>query len=307
MGTTLLVILTYVAYVYIVVMYGKKVYRFASLPVHLRWDLYPVVHEPKYKYGGSYYEDPQWWTKRRSKSVIRSFFYVLKDTFYLGEYFHKNRGYWFWLLPWHLGFILIITLHILCFLAALAMVLGLSVAAGSPHLAGRIFYYFILFSGLCSFVLGAFGSIGMFVKRVSDRDLREFASPMNYFSYLFTLTVFLSGLYAWYYVDPTFSEYREFWSGIIAFSPKHVEPGSAVHIVLFDLFLLYLPLTRSMHYISRFFAFFWVYWDDAPNVKGSETEKKLQALLDQPVSWSGPHIEPGKKWTDLASGMPTSH
>lgn len=303
----MLVVLTYAAYIFITVMYGKKVYRFVTMPPHLRWDLYPVQHEPQYKYGGSRYEDMQWWLKSRPKrSVFRCFVFLLKDTFYLGEYFHKSRSYWLVLFPWHVGFILIITFHILCFLAAVLMVLGVSVAGGSTNIVGMAFYYSILLCGVCSFTAGALGSIGMFIKRVSSKDFRDFASPINYFSYLFTLVVFVSGLYAWWYVDPTFSEYREFWTGVITFSPKHVDPASVVHIVLFDLFLFYLPLTRSMHYISRFFAFFWVYWDDEPNAKGGEREKKIQQLLDQPVGWSAPHIQTGKKWTDLASGMPSA-
>ena len=303
MDNVLLVLLTYTAYVFIVVMYGKKAYRFATLPRHLRWDLYPVIHEPTYRYGGSYYEHPRWWKKPTHRSFLRSFLFVLKDTFYLGEYFQRNKSYWLVLFPWHLGFILIITFHILCFLAAVTMVLGFSVAFGSPDMLGRIFYYVILFSGVCSFILGTFGSVGMMVKRLSDRDLRGFASPMNYFSYLLTLVVFLSGIYAWR-ADPTFADYREFWTGVITFSPKGVQPASALHIVLFDMFLFYLPLTRSMHYITRFFAYFWVYWDDEPNVKGSERDKKIQELLDQPVTWAAGHIQSGKKWAELAMGMP---
>jgi nitrate reductase gamma subunit len=306
MGNVLLVILTYTAYVFIVVMYGKKAYRFLTLPMHLRWDLYPVMREPAYRYGGSYYELPKWWNEvsNRPKNFLRCFLYVLKDTFYLGEYFNRNRSYWSVLLPWHLGFILIIALHVFCFLAAVAMVFGLDVAAGSPYAAGQAFYYLILVIGVSSFILGLVGSIGVLIKRLTDPDLRAFASPINYFGYVFTLIVFLSGLYA-LKSDPTFSGYREFWTGVITLSPKGVEPASALHIVLFDLFLLYLPLTRSMHYITRFFAFFKIYWDDEPNVRGSERERKIEALLGQPVTWSAPHINGGgKKWTDLASGMP---
>jgi len=72
--------------------------------------------------------------------------------------------------------------------------------------------------------------------------------------------------------------------------------------------LLYLPFTRSMHYITRFFSFLWVHWDDKPNSKGSEIEKKVQKWLNQPVSWSGPHIQSGQKWTDLAleANLPNS-
>jgi nitrate reductase gamma subunit len=297
-----LALLTYVAYVFIIVMYTRKTVRYVKMPLHLRWDLYPVMHESKREHGGSYYEDLEWWTKPRRRNLISSILFILKDNFYLGEYFHVNRGYWLFLLPWHFGFLLIITLHILCFFAALAMVLGLSLSSESGTILGKAFYYSILLTGVSSFVVGSFGSIGMVVKRLSDRNLRAYASPMHYFNYFFLLAVFLSGLYAWHFADPTFSGYREFWKGLITFSPKDVELASAIHIALFALLLLYLPFTRSMHYITRFFAFLWVRWDDEPNLRESRIEKKLHKWLNQPVSWSASHVQSGKRWNDLDQG-----
>jgi len=196
---------------------------------------------------------------------------------------------------------LIITLHVLCFFAAVATLVGLSVSSESQTLFGRIFYYSILLTGVGSFVTGSFGSAGMIVKRLSSRELRAYASPINYFNYLFLLGVFLSGFYAWCFVDPTFSDYRQFWRGLITLTPQNVGLASALHIVLFGFLLFYLPFTRSMHYITRFFAFIWVRWDDRPNLRGSAIEKTVQEYLDRPVSWSAPHIQPGKRWVDLAS------
>ncbi len=281
-------------------MYARKAIKYAKMPLHLRWDLYPVIHENRRKYGGSYYEDLEWWTKPRQKNLIRSILFILKDNFYLGEYFHRNRGYWMVLLPWHVGFLLIISLHILCFFAALTMLLGLPVSAESANILGKAIYYSILITGVGSFVAGSFGSVGMFIKRMADRNLRAYASPINYFNYLFLLAVFMSGLCAWYFGDSTFGDYRGFWKGLITFNFKNVELLSAIHIILFSLLLIYLPFTRSMHYITRFFAFLWVNWDDDPNLKGSEIEKNAQKWLEQPVSWSAAHIQSGEKWTDLA-------
>lgn len=300
---SILAILTYVAYAFIIIMYGRKAIKYAKMPLHLRWDLYPVTHKNRRNHGGSPDDDLEWRKKPRRKNLIRSFMFILKDNFYLGEYFHRNRGYWVVLLPWHVGFLLIISLHILCFFAALTMILGLRVSAESANIFGKVIYYSILITGVGSFVTGSFGSVGMFIKRMADRDLRAYASPINYFNYLFLLAVFVSGLSAWYLGDATFTEYREFWKGLITFDFKNVELLSALHILLFSLLLIYLPFTRSMHYITRFFAFLWVNWDDKPNLKGSEIEKKVQRCLNQPVSWSAPHIRSGQKWADLAIEM----
>jgi nitrate reductase gamma subunit len=296
----ILAILTYVAYIFIIVVDARKAITYARMPMHLRWDLYPGVHENGRGHGSSHDEDPKGGKKTRQNRFIKGIFFLLKDNFYLGEYFHQNRGYWFVLFPWHVGFILIITFNAFCLLCALATVLGLFVSPESPNLFGRIFYYSILVTGVGSFFTGSLGSIGMIVKRLSSRELRAYASPINYFNYVFLLGVFASGFYAWCFVDPTFSEYREFWRGLVTFGPRDVHLAWAIHIVLFALVKLYLPFTRSMHYLTRFFAFFWIQWDDRPNLRGSEIEKKTQECLNQPVSWSAPHIQSGKKWRELA-------
>jgi nitrate reductase gamma subunit len=282
-------------------MYSAKLVKIARMPVHLRWELYPVIYEPKSRYGISYYEDIKEWQKNRQKTVRKGIIFLLKENFKFGEYFKRNRGYWVVMFPWHIGFILIVAFHILCFFGALVMVAGIPVAAESTIILGRIFYYLILLAGLISFIAGAFGSIGLIIKRLSDRDLKSFATLQNYFNYFFTLVVFMSGLYAWYFVDPTFSQYREFWKGMITLSPSHVEPATAAHIILFALFLIYLPFTRSLHYITKFFAYLWVRWDDRPNLRESKMEKNIEECLNRPVSWSAPHIRSGRTWAEITS------
>ena len=214
--------------------------------------------------------------------------------------------YWLFLLPWHLGFIFIITFHILCFFAAVAMVGGLDIAAGSAQIAGKVFYYILLVTGGIAFVTGTFGSIGMPIVRLADRGLRTYSMPMNYFNYLFFLVVYGSGLFAWLVLDPTFDEYRAYWVGLITLTPPALHPMTILHIVLFDLFLIYLPFTRSTHYITRILAYFFIRWDDEPNLPGSKLEKQISGLLGRKVSWEGKHIPTGKSWAEAAteSGLP---
>jgi nitrate reductase gamma subunit len=296
-----LTVLTYFAYVFIVVMYSVKLIKIIRTPAHLRWELYPVIYEPKAKYGSAYCEDVKQWQKNHRKTVRKGILYLLSENVRFTEYFKRNRGYWSVLLPWHIGFILIVAFHILCFLGALVMVAGIPITAASTFIAGRIFYYLILLTGVISFVTGTFGSIGLLIKRLSDRDLKVFATPKNYFNYIFTLAVFASGLYAWGIIDPTFSEYREFWKGLVTLSPVQVAGATNAHILLFALFLIYLPFTRSLHYITKFFAYLWIRWDDEPNVTGSKLERNIEESLNKSVSWSAPHIQPGRTWAEIAT------
>ena len=298
---TLIIYLTYIAYVFIVAVYTIKVVAWLRLPPHIRWDLYPVIHEKHYRYGGSYYEQQEWWTKPRPKNRLRSLWYSLKDNFYMGKYYKKNPLYWLFLLPWHLGFIFIIGFHILCFFAAVTMVGGLDIGAASPQLAGQAFYYLLLLTGAIAFVAGTFGSIGMPIIRLTDRSLRKYSMPMNFFNYIFFLIVYGSGLFAWLALDPTLDEYRTYWLGLITLSPPVLHPMTLLHIVLFDIFLIYLPFTRSTHYITRILAYYFIRWDDEPNMRGSKLEGKINDLLGQKVSWEGAHIAAGKSWGEVAT------
>ena len=58
-------VLFYISTLVFVVGVVYKGVKMARMPLHLRWDLYPIPHEGggKGKYGGSYYEEVEWWTK----------------------------------------------------------------------------------------------------------------------------------------------------------------------------------------------------------------------------------------------------
>ena len=72
-------IATYFSYIFVIVAYTVKVMKIVRMPPHLRWELYPVPHENAYKYGGSYYEELDWWTRPRQQNRLRDILYKLKD------------------------------------------------------------------------------------------------------------------------------------------------------------------------------------------------------------------------------------
>jgi len=295
-------IATYVSYIFVIVAYAYKVLKIARMPLHLRWELYPVPHEKGYEHGGSYLEESEWWTKPQEKNTLRGVFLLLKQYFLFNGYFHKKRSYWVSLYPWHIGFYLIVLFHILTFFGALIMVTtSITISSAAASSLGIGLYYLTLVVAVSSFILGSLGSIGMLIERLVNKELKEYASPKNFFNYVFFLIVFLSGLVSWYFFDPTLSAYREFWAGLITLQYTHVEAATYTHIMLFSLFLIYLPFTRSTHYITILFGFFSVYWGDKPNLRGSDIERGVQEMLDKPVHWSAPHIQPIQKWSDIAS------
>lgn len=291
----------YFGYLFIIVMYSAKLVKYLKLPMHLRSEVYPVIPGDQTSREKSYYENLGWWTKPRRRNNLRRICFLISDYFMLSEYFRRDPGYWFVLYPWHIGFITIITFHILSFFGALFSVLGIPVTRESSSVVGTVMYYLCLSTGAISFTAGLFGSIGVFVKRLATKDLRDYATPQTYFTYLLLLAVFLSGLYAWCFVDPAFSEYRDFWKGLITLKPIDVEPETAVHILLFAFLLMYLPFTRSLHYITRLFGFLLIRWDDEPNLKGSLIERRVNEALNQKLNWGAPHIKAGSTWKDVVS------
>ncbi len=157
---------------------------------------------------------------------------------------------------------------------------------------------------VCAFILGSIGSIILLGQRLFRSDLRNYATPSNFFNYVFFLTVFVSGLVAWLFFDPTLSGYREYWVSVLTFTYMIPEPAEYIHIMLFSLFLVYLPFTRSTHYITNLIAYFGILWEDTPNTRDSYSTRKVKEALARPVSWSSDHIQKGKTWGDVAAGMP---
>lgn len=298
-------IATYISYIVVVAVYTIKVVHVARMPLHLRWELYPVAHDKGYKHGGSYFEDMDWWTKPIKKNRLPVIGDLLGKYLLFKNYFKKKRSYWVALYPWHVGFYLIVLFDVLALIGGLILATThITISAGSPSVFGEFFYYLTLVVAIASFILGIVGSIGMLIKRLSDKNLRAYASPINYFNYIFFLIVFVSGLLSWAIGDPTLAGFRDFWKGIFTATNVPVDPWTYTHIMLFSLFLIYLPFTRSTHYITKLIAFFNVRWDDTPNTRGSKLENRIMEALDQTVSWSAPHIQSGKKWSELAQGMP---
>jgi len=301
-----LLILTIFSYVFVVAAYSVKVRKYFLMPRNVRWEIYPVATEggEKAKYGGSYFEDLEFWTKPRHKNTTAGVWELVKKYLTMWGYFRRVRSYWFAVYPWHMGFLLIVLFDGLILLDAILMkTINLDVSVGAANLGGQFLYYMTLVVGLVSFTLGCIGSIGLLIKRIFDEGLREYASPQNYFNYVFFLTMFATGWVAWI-VDPTFAGLREFFVGVISLEGVEVSAAEYSHILLFALFLFYLPFTRSTHYITKIFAFFKIRWDDEPHFGSPDADQKLAEVLSWRISWSAPHIQTGQSWGETVTTIP---
>jgi len=66
-----------------------RIYKQITMPLHVRWELYPVKHEAgkKAEYGGSYMEERNWWGKKRERSLFNEIKYMVPEILLL-------RGLW---------------------------------------------------------------------------------------------------------------------------------------------------------------------------------------------------------------------
>ena len=62
-----------------------RVVKAMLMPVHLRWDLYPIPKGPRdrQRYGGSYFEETEWWTKPIDTGLGGEVAFMLKEVFLL--------------------------------------------------------------------------------------------------------------------------------------------------------------------------------------------------------------------------------
>jgi len=301
-GTLWLQITTYVFYVLVVVIFATKLQRYTKISTHLRWELYPLVGEKNRPSGGSYLEEPEWWANPpEEKSFLAEIKFMGQEVLFFKEYFHLNRNYWFFVYPFHIGVFSFVIFLILLLIGAITASGNIPVSAESVNAWGILLYYATLITGVASLILGVLGSIGLLIRRSTDKNLKPYTKRKDYFNLFFVLVVFLTGFFSWFFVDPSFSIAREYAHSLITFSPLgNLEPIMVSHILLTLLLAAYIPFTNIMHFFAKWFTYHKIRWDDVPNLRGSDLEKSLGSMLNQPVSWSAPHTQSIAHWSDAA-------
>ncbi len=285
MSIPVIAIAWFSAAVFMVMVFYKFI-KFSSMPLHLRWELYPVAHETKAKrsYGGSYMEEVDWVKKPRHKSLVGELFLMLSEIFFFHRLKKHNRHkIWIFSICMHWGIYLFLT-----WIALLA-----AVSVFESDAIGRVANV----TGVTAFIMGAFGSFMLAVKRVAEKGLRLYTVPVDYFNLMFLFAIFVTGLISWF-ADPSASV--AYVKGVISFKPVSVPFITLLNFMLFQLFLVYMPFTKLFHYIAKYFTFHEILWDDAFKVKGSPVDKKIIEQLSFRMTWAASHIAPDMTWLQQA-------
>ncbi len=304
-GTVLIHLIIYAA---VATFGGVVAYRFFKMwrmPMHLRWELYPVAHEyAKARYGGSILEEIDWWTKERDKSLMGELRVMIPEMTLLVALFEHNRKLWYRSFPFHFGLYCLAGLIGLIVLGALMELIGMDVSAQAGFLGAAVYYATIAlaFVGLTLAFAGAFG---LYILRKTDHGLREFAS----FGTMFNLVAFMAVLgVAWLafaFADGDFELTRGFVGGLITFDLNRPVGSFLVglEVVLATLLMAYIPMTHMSHFFLKWFTYHKIRWDDEPNEVGSDVEKKIIEQVQYPVSWAADHIKGDgrKNWVDIAT------
>jgi nitrate reductase gamma subunit len=301
-NATWLQIVTYVFIALIVIVYLARLARYARMPVHLRWELYPLVGEKNRPLGGSYLEDSEWWSNPREE---HSFFGEMKfmgeEVLTFKEYYRLNRPYWYYVFPFHIGALTFMAFIAVLLVGALTKIGGIEVSGISPALWGRFLYYVTPVVGGIALVFGTLGSVALLIRRTFDEDLRPYTRKIEFFNLILILALFLTGLLSWALYDHMFAFDRQYLVSLLTFGGV---PGISTLTVANILIVLvtagYLPYTNMMHFFAKWFTYHKIRWDDAPNLRGGSLESRLGPLHDLPLNWAAPHIQDLGRWSDIA-------
>ncbi|KUK82538.1 MAG: Nitrate reductase gamma subunit, partial [Pelotomaculum thermopropionicum] len=127
-----------------------KARRLAGMPLHGRWELYPVPREPaeRARYGGSYYEDPEWWKKPRKISRAGEIKETLKEMLFIRRLFVNQRRHWWFSYALHAGIYWLVLWTLFLFVGAVMELSGQAIiTGGSGNFWTGLIYSGTLISG----------------------------------------------------------------------------------------------------------------------------------------------------------------
>ena len=292
-----LLIISYALIVIFLVTFIYKTRKMAKLPIHLRWELAPVPHEKgKNQYGGSYLEEYDWWTKKRETSLVDEVIYMGKEIFFLKGVYENNKKLWYFSFPFHFAMYILTAAVILTFIMS---VLPASFLAMESTIIGVV----IETLAAIGFILGCLGTIGLIARRLFDPNLKNYTTSGTLFNLFFLLALFFSGLISILGVSDFYGEMNHYAQSLVFAAPTGIiSVVVSVHCLIALLFLAYLPFTKMLHFLAKYFTYHDVRWNDSPMAGNEKMQKEVINLLKQPVSWAAPHLNAdGKKnWVDIA-------
>jgi nitrate reductase gamma subunit len=249
-----------------------RIVRYATAPVHLRWELYPI---PQGKSG-------------QLKVMI-------PEILFLRNLHESNRTMWLRSFPFHFGLYLLTVTAVLVFAAILP---GTEPVRGYLHAIYRA-------TGVAGLVLALAGALGLLSRRLIEKELRAFTTAgdlFNLFFFAVTLTLLLVDALSTIPGPGPADVLR----GALRFDTS-VRPSGflTAGMMLGSLLLAYIPMTHMSHFIAKYFTYHAVRWDDHPNTRG-RFDRRMAVYLGYRPTWSARHVgaDGVRTWADIATTNP---
>jgi nitrate reductase gamma subunit len=245
-----------------------RMVRMASMPVHVRWEIYPVP-----------------------EGILEKTRIMMSEVLLLKGVFEHHRSLWLWSWLFHTSLYLLIIVAGLSVLASLSMYARTALASGISILS------------TIAFGFGTVGTAALILMRLFNARMRSFASVAALFNLALLLAIFLSGI-AYVFTQPAFASIMVAQSGsLLGLNPAPVlNPIAAAHLGLMAFFIAYFPFTQMAHGMLKYFMYHSVRWDDRPTEQIPKYADEMKRYLAYPVSWSAPHIRDVKaNWAEVVS------
>ena len=301
--------------VYIVLYLGAAVFAagcfvrawsYARLPLHLRWELYPVPHEApeRAKHGGSYFEDLDWWKHPSTYNLSGELGAMVPEMLFMKALYEFNRKLWYRSFLFHFGLYLLIGTVGLVLMAAILTIAAPGAMSGG---LGSVLHWLYLTTGAAGGGLAFLGALALLVRRLTDADLSSYTTPGDIFNLIFFMVAFGVTAAGFLLKGSGAPGVLRLTVALLTFDTKVEIPGLwAVGILLCAILAAYIPMTHMAHFVAKYFTYHSVRWDDAATAKSPRIAVKLAEYLTYRPTWSAPHVTAdGKRsWADIARSNP---
>lgn len=280
-----------------------RAYRYARLPVHLRWELYPIPHEDprRARYGGSYFEEQNWFAKPQRRHHFGEVRAMGEEILLFKSLRTFNRRLWLPSFLFHFGIYLSIAAVVL------AAAAGLLTGAIDTNMGGAFdtFAKSPAALGLAGAILILAGAGLLLARRLIDPALRNSTRPGDIFNLLFFLITFALLAGGYQLRGPGSASLAEFARGALHFDRGVKISGAfAAGLLLASALAAYIPFTHMAHFVAKYFTWHSVRWDDRRSEAGGTIENKVTAYLASAPTWSAAHVgaDGEKTWAEIATG-----
>ena len=290
----LLTILISTAFIIFLAGNAVRVVKFLRMPTPLRWELYPIPKGPvaRQRYGGSYFEESEWWTKSPDIGHMDEAVFMAKEIFLLRSVWENFRALWLWSWLLHWG----LYLYVLATMSAVVEVLVPAAASSSSFHAAVLNGYRV------ACILGVSGALGLLGLRTRHSRLKAFTTRIGVFDLLLLGSIFATGVLLLLTrsdgLDSMVLDVMRFPASLGIHSVAwHVHAG------LVAFFLAYFPFTHMTHAYMKYFTWHQVRWNDSPSVRDPHAAKTLAVNLQRKTSWAAQHVTPGDTaaWSEVVA------